>query len=100
MVDNGLVTFTVELRTRLERGDLSDHPPIRLDAALTLLNVEKAARSMLNEIDSYRSMPQAQRRAPFHLARQRELARQLRLLRDRLAGIPWDPAELARPRAF
>jgi hypothetical protein len=98
--DDDLASSVTELRTRLERGDLAHHVPIQLDAALEVVDVDKAARSMIADFEHYGSMPDGERRFPHHLARQRELARQLRLLHDRLNGVPWDPAELARPRTF
>lgn len=55
---------------------------------------------MLAEFEYYRSMSHEQRRSPHHLARQRELARQLRLFRDRLAGIPFAEDDARRPLTY
>jgi hypothetical protein len=43
-----------QLRERLERGELTGHPPIRLDEGRTLANVEQSVRAMLAEVYRYR----------------------------------------------
>jgi hypothetical protein len=100
MPRDDLAAFAAELKSRLERDELAGHPPIQLDAALTLTDVEKAARAMLAEAESYRSMAEPEHSAPHHLARRRELARQLRLFRDRLAGIPFAEDDARRPLTY
>ena len=81
-----LAAFIADLRGRLERGELADVPPIDLGNALTLSNVERAVRRMLQDVEMFRAMDPAERALPHSRARRVFLAGGLRRLRERLPG--------------
>ena len=64
MPADGLAAFIADLRGRLERGELADHPPIDLGNALTLGHVERAVRRTLQDVEMFRAMDPAERALP------------------------------------
>jgi hypothetical protein len=57
-----LAAFIEALRGRLERGELADHPPLRLLPEIELPEVERAVRAMPRQVDSFRALTPAERR--------------------------------------
>ena len=84
MPADGLAAFIADLRGRLERGELADHPPIDLGNALTLGHVERAVRRTLQDVEMFPAMDPAERELPHFAARRRALVDKLRRLRERL----------------
>ena len=84
MPADGLAAFIADLRGRLERSELADHPPIDLGNALTLSHVERAVRRTLQDVEMFRAMDPAERALPHCRARRVYLADKLRRLRERL----------------
>ncbi len=96
MTGDELALWIEDLRGRLDRGELADHPPLRLLPEIELPDVEGAVRAMLREVESYRALTPEERR--LHVHRRRYLARKLLALRERLAGVPLSAEELERRR--
>jgi hypothetical protein len=84
MPADGLAAFIADLRGRLERGELADHPPIDLGNALTLSHVERAVRRTLQDVEIFRAMDPAERALPHFRARRWALADDLQRVRERL----------------
>jgi hypothetical protein len=91
MASHDLAAFIVNLRGRLERGELADLAPIDLGNALTLSNVERAVRRMLSDVEMFRAMDPAERELTHVRARRRALADHLRRLRERLGVLDERP---------
>jgi len=84
MPADDLAGFMAELRRRLEAGELANHPPIDLELGSGPQNAEALALRMLREVKAFRSMPPEQRTSEPVRSMRRELAEELRRLREQL----------------
>ena len=68
------------LRARLDGGELAGLRRLRLDVGLTLVNVELAARRLLEELDELEMLPPDRRERGYTRTRRRRLVVTLRSL--------------------
>jgi hypothetical protein len=61
------------LRARLEGGELAGLRRLRLDIGITLVNVELAARRLLEDLDELEMLPPARRERGYTRTRHRRL---------------------------
>jgi hypothetical protein len=81
-----------DLRGRLERGELANHPPIELHPWSRIVEVERFVRATLASVDSWRAMPPEQRRGTAPDTIQRDLVIDLVALHERIVlGQPCPP---------
>jgi len=83
-----LAAWIDELRRRLDAGELADLPPIDLGNALTLSNVERAVRRMLQDVEMFRTMEPSERELPNFKARRWALADNLWRVREHIGAGP------------
>jgi hypothetical protein len=79
-----LTAWIAELRGRLERGELAGLPPVQLQPWFGPGEVEPIARSLLGQVDRWRTYPIEERLIPGAVQMQRHLAEELSLLYERL----------------
>src|SRR5438046_3007297 len=85
MLTRDELTIWIEtLRSRLERGELANLPPVHLQPWLTLPDVEAWVRIRLASVDGWRARPPEERRGAAALDSQRQVAEELSLLYERL----------------
>ena len=86
-----ITAFTVNEVVGNPLLDFRDHPPIDLEHWVTLPELERAIRGMLEGVDEFRALPVEERLSEHTLRYQQDLAHKLETLYDRLHGVPLGP---------